>query len=170
MCRIFGIHILNGRFSGDHDGENTFSARSGNSVVDYMLASSSLFTLVQQFRIEPMTESDHFPLACELLCNVIHRDPLNVQSAVRPFCRYKWNSTKRDGFLEKLTDEPAKHLIEKSINALARNSVNQSVSICLELLQRAAKEMKCIPRTGIAHPGTSRRSADWWDDDCDRLR
>jgi exonuclease III len=165
MCRIFGIHMLNGRFPGDDNGEYTFSAKSGSSVVDYMLASSSLFTVVTKFWIDPMTESDHFPLVGELMCNMVTYGPLDDQSAVRPFSHYKWNAAKRDGFLETLTDERSMRLIEQSMQALDLNDVNNSVGVLVDVLQRAASEMRCVPRTKNVHPGTSRHSADWWDDE-----
>ena len=34
LCRDCGIHILNGRFPGDVDGEFTFISQTGSSVVD----------------------------------------------------------------------------------------------------------------------------------------
>jgi exonuclease III len=98
LCRVFGIHILNGRFPGDRDGEYTFVARTGKSVVDYMLASSSLFDHVINFQIDSKTESDHFPLVCELSCHIVQHSAADLQTAVRPHIRFKWNEANRDGF------------------------------------------------------------------------
>ena len=89
----------------------------------------SLFNIVLNFRIGHMTESDHFPLVCELLCNVVQRDPVNDPSAVRPFCRYKWDAAKRDGFLARLTDETSVHDIEQSMRSLNQNNINRSRTI-----------------------------------------
>ena len=171
MCRIFGIHILNGRFPGDHDGEYTFMASTGKSVVDYMLASSSLFEHVINFQIDTMTESDHFPLICELSCDIIQYADVGLRSAVRSYSRFKWNETKRDGFLELLADDTSTNKLDQSIAALDQNDINLSVGLLVEVIQRAAQQMKYTPGSIKVQPGISRRRCtDWWDDECDQLR
>ena len=44
LCQVYGVHIANGRFPGDASGAFTFYSSNGTSVVDYVLASSLLFT------------------------------------------------------------------------------------------------------------------------------
>jgi len=64
LWHVFRIHKLIGRFPGDHNSEYKFVARTGKSVVNYMLASSSLFNLVVNFQIDPKTEWILFSLIC----------------------------------------------------------------------------------------------------------
>ncbi len=42
LCKIFGLHIVNGRLSSDIPSNFTFVSHSGTSVVDYFLVSSEL--------------------------------------------------------------------------------------------------------------------------------
>ena len=64
ICKSYGMHFLNGRFSGDRHGSTTCIANKGFSVVDYMIADSALFEFVKDFSVIKRDESDHFPLAC----------------------------------------------------------------------------------------------------------
>ena len=43
LCCMYNIHVLNGRLFEDVKGEITCVANAGRSVVDYMVASTSLF-------------------------------------------------------------------------------------------------------------------------------
>lgn len=66
LCCIHGLHALNGRMFDDKAGEITCVANDGSSVVDYMLASTSLFDCFSHFEVAPEDFSDHFPLQCRL--------------------------------------------------------------------------------------------------------
>ena len=54
LCCSINIHVLNGRMFDDRNGEITCTSNNGSSVVDYMLASTSLFNSILHFRIQPM--------------------------------------------------------------------------------------------------------------------
>ena len=49
LCCTHNIHVLNGRLFDDKNGEITCVANGGSSVVDYILASTTLFESFQQF-------------------------------------------------------------------------------------------------------------------------
>ena len=51
LCCAFDIHIMNGRLFDDTEGKFTCFANNGTSIVDYIIASSSLFSKVCQFNI-----------------------------------------------------------------------------------------------------------------------
>ena len=67
---LLGAHdllTLNGRTVGDSQGKYTCYKWNGNSVVDYMAASSDLVHQVKQFVVEPHTLfSDHNPIKLQL--------------------------------------------------------------------------------------------------------
>lgn len=77
LCCIHAIHTLNGRMFDDKGGEITCVANDGSSVVDYMLASTSLFDSVSYFQVASEDFSDHFPLHCRLRLSV--NENQNVQ-------------------------------------------------------------------------------------------
>ena len=67
LCCTINIHVLNGRLFDDSAWEITCVANNGRSVVDYMLASTRLFTSFTHFQVGNEDYSDHFPLTCKIL-------------------------------------------------------------------------------------------------------
>ena len=66
LCKVYNVHILNGRFPGDIEGETTCVANEGSSVVDYIIASSNLFQFITDFEVPDRSESVHFLICCSL--------------------------------------------------------------------------------------------------------
>ena len=63
LCESYGLHFLNGRFSGDSHGLTTY------------IANSALFEYVKDFSVMKRDESDHFPLACIIKTSIAsHHD------------------------------------------------------------------------------------------------
>ena len=70
FCRTNDLHINNGRLFDDTDGNFTSSANNGVSVVDYNICNTALFDKCTYFRVENRTESDHFPINCQLTLKI----------------------------------------------------------------------------------------------------
>ncbi|MCG7876918.1 MAG: endonuclease/exonuclease/phosphatase family protein, partial [Candidatus Thiodiazotropha endolucinida] len=51
LCCIFNVHVLNGRLFDDKNGEITCVANNGSSIVDYILAPTTLFDSFLNFQI-----------------------------------------------------------------------------------------------------------------------
>ena len=101
FCRSYGIHILNGRKEGDIDEKITCIS----SVLDYMMVNMRIYVIVKYFEVLTRTESDHFPLTCELDCKFMpHSSEESVLSEIN-FTSYKWCTSKENDFQEKLNDE-----------------------------------------------------------------
>ena len=64
LCCTFNTHVFNGRLFNDKNGEYTCFANNGASVVNYMLASSSIFPYVTDFPVDNSMFSVHCPLYC----------------------------------------------------------------------------------------------------------
>ena len=62
MCCENDVHMLNGRLYDDADGNITCISNEGKSLVDYIIASTSLFDKCTYFCIGTQYFSDHFPL------------------------------------------------------------------------------------------------------------
>ena len=54
LCYLFDVHILNGRTTGDINGEITCTTNESCNIVDYNIASSDLFKHVERFSVENM--------------------------------------------------------------------------------------------------------------------
>ena len=61
LCCTFGIHILNGRTSGDLNGELTCYTANGSSLVDYTIVSTALFNRILKFEIGNEDQFTHLP-------------------------------------------------------------------------------------------------------------
>ena len=66
MCCENDIHMLNGRPYDDVDGNITCISNEGKSLVDYIIASTSIFDRCTYFCISMQYFSDHFPVICTL--------------------------------------------------------------------------------------------------------
>ena len=77
----FNVHILNGCLFDDQDGNYICSANNSSSVVDYMIASTTLFPTFINFGITDFDISDHMPLNCTLKMDekshLLNNDTLN---------------------------------------------------------------------------------------------
>ena len=101
ICCSFNIHVLNGRILGDRDGEITCVANHGSSVVDYMIASSSLFDSISLFEVGLEDFSDHFPLHCTISLsniNLPNNDHFAVNQNEKQWVRFKWKEHYKNGF------------------------------------------------------------------------
>jgi hypothetical protein len=74
LCHSLGLFILNGRITGDESGECTCFANGGSSLVDYMVASPTLFDYATSLVVHKC------PLLCGKGCDSNHRPlSLNLQ-------------------------------------------------------------------------------------------
>ena len=73
LCCNLNIHVLNGRFQHNYEGEYTCPSNDGRSLVDNMIASSEILTdCVNYFQVDMCDISDHYPLHCScsgFVCN-----------------------------------------------------------------------------------------------------
>ena len=69
---VNNLIIMNGLLPGDEDGNFTYIARNGSSIIDYFIMSKCLAHLASHLDVVPRTESKHMPieikfkLSCEL--------------------------------------------------------------------------------------------------------
>ena len=108
LCCLYDIHILNGRTTGDINGEITCTANEGCSTVEYNIASSDLFKHVERFSVENMDYSVHFPLSCTLLFKLAVVSPITDKNSKKDYnksqIRYKWTEEKSIIFYDKFVD------------------------------------------------------------------
>ena len=105
LCCTHNIHVLNRRLFEDTQGEISCVANNGRSVIDYMLASTSLFNSFTHFQVGNEDYSDHFPLYCKILhaCQKHENTANSWQENFNEskWSRYKWKEDKKMEFLQK---------------------------------------------------------------------
>ena len=100
FCKQTGLRIMNGRVGNDGGiGRYTFVGSKGSSVVDYVLASQSLFDFVNDFEVQdPNTLSDHcyIDFSFEYDKNVEFEDTEQISS------KNVWNNASKEEFINRL--------------------------------------------------------------------
>ena len=138
LCCSFNIHVLNGRAFDDMNGEITCVANNGRSVVDYILASTSLFDSFSHFEVGSEDFSDHFPLHCTLKFPNI-----NLQDT-DPFEANKWSRFKMKEHYKNEFTQLFSRLFNnfKDRVSTENESTLSYLSEFIEILQKAGKCMK----------------------------
>ena len=128
FCKESGLRILNGRVGLDGSvGKYTFVGTLGNSVVNYVLASQSLFKLCHSFEVkEPNILSDHCVIEFSIITNnMLHN--INNNSECKPTERidfnYKWSSDKKDFYTEAINSDEFKVKLDNLTADLINDSV-----------------------------------------------
>ncbi|MES9879852.1 MAG: hypothetical protein ABW185_03125, partial [Sedimenticola sp.] len=172
MCKMYGIHILNGRFSSDKGGNYTCIANDGASIVDYMIASSSLFPLLSDFKVGDRSETVHFPLMCTLTLeeSVSNREYDNIlndanhANCEESFTKFRWNEEKKNDFIIKF-----QNVLHSSVNNIMVE-INSNLDIAVDMItsvyHQAAEHMKIRPFS--LHGGSEQPA--WWDDQCETMK
>ena len=114
--------MLNGRLFADIDGNITCISNDGTSIVDYIIASSSLFDKFSSFAVDNYAVSDHFPLICTLKLirrkNVRH-DTISTQ--LGDWQKFKLRESLKDDFLNKF-----RFIYSEFRNLMVNNEYNLS--------------------------------------------
>jgi exonuclease III len=171
MCGAFNIHILNGRFPNDQYGEFTCVANKGKSVVDYTIASTSLFHRIRNFEIHDNDESDHFPQGFVVKClfpknnasasYTVYSESADVNKCCTLPLKYRWKERNKIDFIETLKKEMVD--IERDVNKY--DMPDDFVKCITDAIQTAGSKMStlCTKMNVCDQP-------EWFDSDCIRLK
>ena len=166
LCCTFNVHILNGRLFGEKEGHFTCFANNSTSVVDYMIASTTLFPKITHFKVDDFDISDHLPIFCKLTLYERQRNETvndTQENEIIAWEKYTWNPEKKDVFLAKFRD---------NFRIFQNNFENEEVSLVsllpefIHVLQKSAENMKY--RTKQNKIVTSQ--PEWWDTECEQAK
>lgn len=137
LCCTKDSHLLNSRFS-DVNETHTCVANNGRSVVDYIVASSSLFDVILDFYIDDLDCSDHFPLVCNVKTNIEQITEVDhIEADLKPHNPCKWNETLRETFVQNFSD-----LYNTFVDSIDEDNIAESESRFVELFSEAEKCMR----------------------------
>ena len=129
------IHFLNERIQGDRQGELTCHTHSGGSLVDYTIASSSIFDLFVNFEILKKDEYTHLPQSFTIKCNVLDNNTSLAESNNKssPFTRqrYRWTDESADT----LTSQQMAQYMNDFHATIQSGSIDEATTILTESLQ-----------------------------------
>ena len=152
FCRIFDLHIMNGRLYDDVDGNFTCAANDGASTVDYNIR----------------MESDHFPIFCQFTFDIVlNQSTVNTRNYLMTHdqIKYKWIPEKSENFILAFCDLLT---INKDFSVqTCINNIDSGINKLNDIFYRAAFSMKGRGRSRYSRTQTQ---PSWWDDECDRLK
>lgn len=151
LCKQTGLRILNGRVGSDAGiGKYTFVGHRGSSLVDYVLASNDIFTLITDFSVEePNILSDHCLISLELQLpgTVSDKNSENTYHVGNGQVHSKlvWNNDFKDRFVEELQSESIasqfNDLISLAENCSNASDINNVVNSTVTVLENVAKPL-----------------------------
>ena len=162
LCCMHNVHILNGRTAGDREGTLTCFTANGSSVVDYTLASSSLFPLISHFEVGDYDEYTHLPLLLRIEIlngydeNVDDND-YECEGQGNRRVKYVWSTQSMDKLLQ------SKH-IQLFDRYVENNQIEEAVDCISSLVRECCKE-KCKSLRKA-----QQTSPEWWDNEMDCLK
>jgi hypothetical protein len=166
FCNLFDCLPLNGFHSGDTEGNFTFVAEQGNSVVDYFVVCRDVMLKCDMlFEVARRVESSHMPLHLTLTRNVkpdSNYIKLDEGPTRQSFEKFKWDDENKEEFVEKINSEDTKTNLQTAYDLidtdpdLAVNKLNES------LLNAG----QCMRKTIWLDTATPRASNRWFDRDC----
>ena len=161
LCCMYNIHVLNGRLFEDVKGEITCVANAGRSVVDYMVASTSLFDSFTYFKVGCEDFSDHFPLICRinLSCPGQGIQKTNFNMNGNAWRKFKWKENLKDQFIYSFTTLFAEL---KTKISRANEPIVNFLPEFINIYINACKNMACVNR----QQKRRRDQPPWWDADC----
>ena len=163
LCCTHGIHTLNERIFDDKNGDITCVANDGSSVVDYMLASTSLFNSILYFQVAFEDFSDHFPLQCRLLLSYESENDQSFESDLNEnnWIKYKWKEESKTQFIQIFSTlfSSFKDKVTGTNESII-NCLPEFINTCIykmagECMTVKSKNAKCI-----------NKQPPWWDNEC----
>ena len=125
ICKSYGLHFLNGRFSGDSHGSATCIANKGFSVVDYMIADSTFLEYVNDFSVMKTDESGQFLLACMIKTSIASHHELEDEIiSDLQHKKFQFGSSTAEEFAERVSDHVSEQKCKNILTKLFRTTFN----------------------------------------------
>ena len=178
LCKTSGLRILNGRITGDLQGQFTrYPTRCGNdrpSTIDYALCSDELRKEVTKFTVLPFSGiSDHCCISLNIKTNSKTQDFIPAQTASNQNTshsktRYVYDKQNRHIFEQALKAEKTK--LDELVLTLDANqdteAVNNGISEINDILLRAAKKSNFARKSKQQAKRKPQKSQDWYTKEC----
>ena len=165
MCKSLDLNIINGRKTGDLFGNYTCIKWNGNSVVDYLLTSASLFQKISVFKVGDFIPwlSDHCSIHFTLeLHNNIEKETPDPPKGVPPK-QFVWSETGKQKNSNMIKSTEFKNKLDEGLqlDTHPKNFVNYISEVLIE----AAEKAKIKTRTEKGH-----EAPPWFDKPCKKLK
>ena len=172
LCRMVGLLILNGRIGSDKGiGDFTRDSTTGKSVVDYVLSSPRVFSLISEFVIhKSLPESDHKPISFTIFTAPYVATDASVTENIqwRNLTRYKWSREELANLSELMHDSYSDPYIQEFMESIAVLAHPNDVAISFDKYIAQACERTMVTETVKSH--RPRNRVPWYDHECREKR
>ena len=172
LCRMAGLLILNGRMGCDKGvGDFTRDSTTGRSVVDYVLSSPDVFSLISNFVIhESVPESDHKPISFAIFSASYTATNVGVTKNIpwQNLTKYKWSGEDLINLAESMHDNYSAPYIQAFMEDLAGLSNPNEVATSFDRYIAQACERTLVAETVKCH--RPRNRVPWYDHECREKR
>ncbi|UYV72781.1 HNRNPK [Cordylochernes scorpioides] len=144
------LTIINGRSTGDREGDFTYVSERGSSTIDYCIVSQGILEKISDFRIETQMYSDHLPLILKLTVqNTYENKSKGEEYGVT---RYRWTAGGIKTFKQEL----------KELQVVKISNLDSSVNTFTQRITEA------MSTSGIMYSTKSAtgKSKPWFDKNC----
>ena len=174
LCITSDLYIVNGRKLGDVIGRYTCFQRNGNSVVDCLIASHTVFEKITVFQVCDLNPllSDHCALTYSI--NLERGEPNDPESDElwNAPDKFIWDEQAKTSFLASLNNHEIEgkfrtidsHLLQSNSKESGMNSVNQLTNLLKFIAMSAGIRTKRRILTSKA------KNKVWFDKECDKKR
>ena len=161
VCDQFNLVILNGSLPGDKNGNFTYLAHNGSSVIDYFIMSRSIAYLALSLYVNPRIESKHMPVEMRMKLSTTVTTVKTLQKI--KLQKYVWNNDKAEDYVSGYSSQEVLSMIESAVNLI---DVNVSAALT-KFNESIYKAGQCMQKTIIL--GNDRQNA-WFDGECHKKR
>ena len=121
LCHSSDLRIVNGRMGDDAGiGSMTFLSANGESLIDYVIMSAELFSIIENFIVhEFYSFSPHAPIQVNIKANMHDRN-INV-NPLHSSTKIRWDENKVNQYKLKLTSESL------SFNEVVENIISENI-------------------------------------------
>ena len=169
LCKSLELYIANGRKVGDPFGKYTCFQWNGNSVVDYLITSASIFGKVSTLKVGDFIPwlSDHCPLLFMLEIQKSTDVPKGKLPTKEAPKQYMWKEGDSERFTEALSTPEFDEILTEILNANPANP-NSIVNPLTEALLKAAEKAGVKRKTHVR--SISSTDPPWFDFTCKQIK
>jgi exonuclease III len=168
FCEEIGMVILNGCCGNDTEGNFTCLKEKGASVVDYILITTNLLPYLKDFYIDARAESDHMPLVLEITLPIYQDyNSSDLASSCKTIDRYKWDSIKKDDFVNSISNSCILSNIENKLHYNVFLDCNLLIDNIDNIILKEGLPMKMYHNTKKERKYSNNH---WFDKECERVK
>ena len=162
ICEQFNLVILNECLPGDKEGNYTYIARNGSSVIDYVLLSRCLVHLGTRLAVIPNIESKHMPV--ELEPELVGKNDVSVERQRKEkIQKYIWDANKAQDYYDTFSTKEVSALFTQ-----ATELINDDVEAAVKMFNCAVKLAGDYMKRTVTSGNISGKP--WFDLECTEQR